>query len=149
MAAGPVPKETHQRERDTIRRQGDAQTVTPDGVLRGPELPGKYGPETVAWYDNWRRSAQAQLFISTDWQRLIMLAPLVDAYYRVPSTAMLGEIRLNEERLGATYVDRMRAKIRVDNGESQPDATVTQLRAVRRQGTKDRLKKSEGDPLPF
>jgi hypothetical protein len=116
MAAGPLPREQHARERDTRRRQSDVVAVSPDGVARGPELEGAYGPDTVRWYDTWRRSAQAQLFTDTDWGRLRILAPIVELYFRRPTAAALGEIRLNEERLGATYTDRLRAKIRVETG---------------------------------
>lgn len=35
-----------------------------------------------------------------------MLAPLVEAYWQDPRPALLAEIRLNEERLGATVRDR-------------------------------------------
>jgi hypothetical protein len=98
--------------------------VVEDGEVRGPELVGDFSPFTRDWYDTWRRSAQGQLFTSTDWLRVRMLAPLVDAYSRRPSAAAFSEIRLNEERLGATYVDRLRARIRVDPAM---DAVVTAL----------------------
>jgi predicted acyl esterase len=116
MAAGPVPKGTHQRERDTRRRQADVVTLTDDGVQRGPALVGAYSQDTFEWYATWRAAPQAQLFASTDWSRLKVLASMVDAYFTKPSAAALSEIRLNEERLGATYTDRLRAKIRVETG---------------------------------
>jgi hypothetical protein len=142
---GPAPKETHQRERDTRRRQADSVTVAVDGELRGPDLVEETGRAdwdamTVAWYDRWRRSPQAQLFEDTDWGRLIMLAPIVDAYFTLkPSAAALSEIRLNEERLGATYVDRLRAKIKIDRSE-QPVAEVVQLRDASREDVRARLR---------
>lgn len=127
---GPVPKLQHQRERDTRRRQAGSIAVTPDGLVRGPDLMEETGrenwhPSTLAWYDRWRRSPQAQLFESTDWGRLVMLAPTVDFYHSTPrpSASALGEIRLNEERLGATYVDRLRARIHIkrdDDGANGP-----------------------------
>lgn len=128
---GPAPKQQHQRERDTRRRQADSVTVTADRRVRGPKLVGDYLPQTVAWYDVWRRSPQAKLFEATDWQRLALLAPIVDQYWAKPHPVTLSEIRLNEERLGATYVDRLKARIRVEKEVEKPDATVTPLRAVR------------------
>jgi hypothetical protein len=149
---GPAPKESHQRERDTRRRQADVVEVTDDGEIRGPALDGgPFSPNTVAWYETWRHAPQAALFESTDWLRLQMLAPIVDLYWRKPTAAALSEIRLNEERLGATYVDRLRAKIRVAQAEDGPDATVTHLHAVARDDVAARLRgesKSEG-PAPF
>ena len=126
---GPAPKQNHQRERDTRRRQADQATVTRDDVVRGPDLSPGYSAPTVSWYDTWRRSPQAQLFEATDWQRLALLAPIVELYWTRPGAAALSEIRLNEERLGATYVDRLRAKIRIEDDE-RPDAEVVPLHAV-------------------
>jgi hypothetical protein len=136
---GPAPKEQHQRERDTKRRQADSVTVTDDGQRRGPELGGDYPVAVHEWYETWRTSPQAALFEATDWQRLRMLAPLVQSYLTVPSTAALAEIRLNEERLGATYVDRQRARIRIDSSTG-PTAPVTPLRAVGKTDAMARLR---------
>lgn len=126
---GPAPKEQHQRERDTRRRQADVVTVSQDGEIRGPELVGPYSDATRDWYLDWQTSPQASLFTNTDWRRLLLMAPIVDAYHRKPNAAALSEIRLNEERLGATYVDRLRAKIRVE-AEPHGEAEVVQLHAV-------------------
>lgn len=125
---GPAPKQTHQRERDTRRRQADVVSVSQDGEIRGPDLEGPYSEQTFAWYRDWQVSPQASLFQITDWRRLLLLAPIVDGYFRRPTAAALSEIRLNEERLGATYVDRLRAKIRVE--EEAEDAEVVQLSVV-------------------
>ncbi|GAA2230171.1 hypothetical protein N1031_06880 [Herbiconiux moechotypicola] len=130
MAAGPLPKEQHQRDRDTKRRKADVVEVKRDGEVRGRPLPSAelYDQRTIAWHDTWRRSPQAQLFEETDWLRLELLAPLVDSNFRRPSAAALSEIRLNEERLGALYVDRLRAKIRIAEPESSGHtAPVLQL----------------------
>jgi hypothetical protein len=129
---GPLPQQQHQRERDTKRRQADAVTVQDDGLLRGPELEGgPFSDETLAWYTGWRRAPQAALFESTDWRRLVLMAPLVEAYYRKPGAAALSEIRLNEEKLGALYGDRLRARIYVERPSADgPDATITPLHAV-------------------
>ena len=121
------------------RRRRNAPThgekvVVDDGLVRGPELAGEYGPETRAWYETWRRSPQAALFEATDWQRLTLLAAIVDRYFQRPSAAALSEVRMNEERLGATVVDRMRARIVVDREvevvQDEP-AGVTSLEARR------------------
>lgn len=129
---GPQPNAHHQRERDTRRRVTARQTVvTRDGRTRGPELAGEYGPETLAWYETWRHAPQAALFEATDWSRLAMLAAMVDAYHRRPSAAALSEIRLSEERLGATVVDRQRARIVVEDADDAQDADVVSLADVR------------------
>jgi hypothetical protein len=56
--------------------------------------------------------------------RLGILAPLVERYALRPSASALSEIRQNEERLGATVVDRMRARMIVEESE---DAQVLSL----------------------
>lgn len=121
---GPLPSPVTQRERTTRARQSATAIVVDDGEVRGPELVGDFSPFTRDWYDTWRRAPQGQLFTSTDWLRVRMLAPLVEAYSRRPSAAAFSEIRLNEERLGATYVDRVRARIRVAQAA---DAVVTAI----------------------
>lgn len=103
-------------------------TLTDDGVVRGPELVEitgrKWDPDVLAWYDAWRRSPQAQIFASTDWQRLATLAVAMERYFAAPSAALLAEIRMNEERLGATVTDRLRARIEVTPAE---DAAVLSM----------------------
>ncbi|QWY81824.1 terminase small subunit [Microbacterium phage Honk] len=126
---GPAPKTHRQRERDTRRRASEFTELEADGELRGPELIGSYGPETLAWYETWRRSPQAQLFEATDWSRLALLAPMVDKHFLNPSAAALGEIRMNEERLGATVMDRLRARIKITAPDEAPKlALVTELK---------------------
>ena len=128
MARGTMhaPKPDGERRRRNAPSHGES-VLTPDDQLRGPELAGTYAAETKAWHETWRRSPQAQLFQDTDWSRLALLAPIVESYFRRPSAAALSEIRMNEERLGATVVDRMRARIRIaepeDDGET-PTASV-------------------------
>ncbi len=129
---GPLPKETRQRERDTKRRSSEFVTVTRDGVLRGPTLAkatgdSSWSPQVRSWWDTWRRSPQAVLFEDTDWGRLALMVPIVEAYFRRPSAAALSEIRMNEERLGATYADRLRSRIRVTDPET---GEVVPLRPV-------------------
>jgi hypothetical protein len=140
---GPLPAAHRQRERDTARRDRDVVTVVPDGVLRGPELPDDHGysPQTVAYYDTWRRSPQAQVFEDTDWLALHLILPLYEGNLRKPSAAAVSEIRLTTAALGGTYADRLRvAKIRVQREDEGADAVVTPLHAVKRNDLRDRLR---------
>lgn len=120
---GPVPKEGR------IRRNADTvETIALDSSAgtEAPKLRGysKYSAATRSWWDTWCDSPQASAFTSTDWQRLAMLAPLVDLYWAEPKTALLAEIRLNEERLGATLADRQRLRMKLPgpNEESKRPA---------------------------
>lgn len=90
------------------------------------------------WYEIWRTSPQSKQFIDTDWQRLGMVAYLFEQYLQEPKSTILSEIRLNEERLGATVVDRQRARMVVETTDGK-DAAV--LSIVPGQSAKDRIAK--------
>lgn len=136
MARGTM----HATKDEASRRRRNAPThaetvLTHDDVLRGPELDdaadapaGEWHPMTVRWWNTWRASAQAQTFEDTDWMRLAILAPIMDGYVRRPSAAALSEIRMNEERLGATVVDRMRARMKIERRDgAAPVAPVVSI----------------------
>lgn len=119
---GPLPKDASQRR----RRNADAVTTTvlptegPAGPT--PELIGEhYDSRTLAWYETWRSSPQASTFLPTDWQRLHMLAELVQQYWEEPKKDLLAEIRLNEAALGGTAADRVRLRWVV----SEPEAPAS------------------------
>lgn len=131
MARGTL----HQKKPNSVNRNASGLSaathkLTDDGQTRGPDLAEATGREwdadVLGWYDVWRKSPQAQLFAATDWQRLVMLAPLVESHFASPKAATMSEIRLNEERLGATITDRMRARMTIlsEDGEG---ATVLTL----------------------
>lgn len=102
-------------------------TLQDDVGWQVPELPhaDQYMPETLEWWDTWVKSPQSKVFIGTDWQRLLMLAPMVDAYYRSailegnPKVARLDAIRQNECYFGATHHDRLRMRMSV----TRPDGS--------------------------
>jgi hypothetical protein len=129
---GPVPAES-KRRRNADAYAGIAESVKDDGKLRGPALEGAWSTEVRSWFDNWRRAPQAATFLITDWMRLRMLAPLVDDYLNKPTAMKLAEIRQNESLLGATHVDRLKARIKVERPtEEKPvPAGVTALNDYR------------------
>lgn len=118
--SGPRVKDTpSQRPRDEKRRvEANVIEVTEHEDPIGPELGAHPDPErqwvpaTLEWYEGWRLSAQATVFMSTDWQRLRMLAVAVNEFY-LGDTKLLGEIRLNENKLGSTITDRIQMRMRV------------------------------------
>ena len=113
MARGPVGRES---------KRGAAKNVT--ATERDyPPLPGAefYSARTIAWYEVWATSPQASRFVATDWQRLHMLAPLVEMYFVTPERQTLAEIRLNEAKLGATPEDRERLRWNIEEPD-EPDA---------------------------
>lgn len=136
---GPAPKPAEQRRRRNIDPIAESK-ITDDGQRLGPDLNKLTGrsdwlPQVIAWFETWRTSPQAKVFVATDWQRLGMLAPLVQEYLAEPRSTILSEIRLNEERLGATVVDRQRARMVVEPS-SKDTAPVIALASA-----KDRIAK--------
>lgn len=124
---GPPPKENRRRRNaDTyadVRTRVKAETTT-----RAPSLAevtcglmDEFPPHAVAlterWWDTWCRSPLTEAWLETDWSRLAMIAPMVAQYYTHPHHLKLAEIRQNESLLGATHVDRLKARIKVEREE--------------------------------
>lgn len=147
MARGTAhaPKPDGQRRRRNAPATGE-RVFERTGAVHGPELAAATfrtdWPEAVrAWWETWRRQPQAASFEGTDWQRLADLAPLRvmlldDTLSPGERTKILGEIRMNEERLGATFTDRQRARIRFTEVDPFEDgapgmASVTSITAAR------------------
>lgn len=138
---GPPPAENRRRTNLDTFEEG-AVTVPADAQVEAPELPGweGYRTETLRWYNTWTSAPQAAAFTVTDWQRLHMLAPLVDAYWAAPRKELLAEIRLNESLLGATHLDRLRARIKLGKSDQKALAAaqgVADLTAARRKRMSD------------
>jgi hypothetical protein len=51
--------------------------------------------------------------LPSDWQRLYILAAVVDRLFQAQSAQFMAEIRLNEERFGATPTNRLRLGYRL------------------------------------
>jgi hypothetical protein len=107
---GPVPKDHRSRQRDEV----PPTVVKSNGRAKPPALPKGYLPETVTWFKTWASSEQAVEFAATDWQRLLMLAPLVDAYFTQPDRLLMAEIRASESKLGAMVEDRKRLRLKIE-----------------------------------
>lgn len=129
---GFAPKATHARARDTKRRTADVQRVEDDGELRGPLLPEgvlpddeDWHPRTRQWWDTWRRSAQAQVFIDTDWDFLLDTALLHHVMWTKGRWEFASEVRLRAAKYGATPEDRMRLKLQIDTPADKPAPAET------------------------
>lgn len=106
---GPMPKP------NAIRRnkQDESHLVEHEveGNLKKLFKRASYSTATKKWWDTWEESEQAKYFGPTDWQRLQMLAVMVEQFYtddRRNKAVLMAEIRQNESLLGATIMDRMR-----------------------------------------
>lgn len=140
---GPAGKETLSRERDERRRAESFTIVSADGSLHGPDLPDgfEWPDQTVAWWETWRKSAQAKTFTDTDWSFLIDTA-VMHAEFWLGNRALAPELRLRVAKFGATPEDRMRLKIAVGEpaGPAKP-----KLQTKASQNRRARLLKAVGD----
>src|SRR5689334_18860192 len=104
---GRAPKDPATRR----RRNVDAipvTTVAADQDLRGPELPTDALPgdeqwhaRTVAWWNTWRSSPQAQTFTATDWDFLIDTALMHHTMWSKGRWEFASELRLRAAKFGA------------------------------------------------
>jgi hypothetical protein len=111
---GPAPEEGRRR-RNADTFDAEAVEVAAGTVVDAPELPDAdaYSPATRRWYATWCAAPQAATFTVTDWQRLHMVAPLVEQYFAQPTPKLMAEIRISESELGATHLARLRGRIKV------------------------------------
>ncbi|MGS2646095.1 phage terminase small subunit [Streptosporangium sp. G12] len=121
---GPPPKENAVRRNAVDLSHLEVDEDVPDKVKKLFKRDG-YSVATQRWWDTWVASEQSEAFRATDWMRLQMLAPLVEAYFRRPGHNALAEIRQNESLLGATVTDRMR--LRMNKAEKKDDSKPDKL----------------------
>jgi hypothetical protein len=151
MARGTAhaPKPPDQRRRRNAPAGPGERVFERTGEVYGPSIEAAtfraVWPEPViAWWETWRTQPQAASFEGTDWQRLADLAPLramlLDDLSPGERVKILSEVRMNEERLGATFTDRQRARIRFTDADLDEDgapgmASVTSIAAARARWT--------------
>lgn len=122
---GPTSKDPDQR----VRRNADPNPTTevaPDDELRGPDLPDDvlegepWHPQTLRWWDTWRRSPQAQAFLDTDWDFLVDTALMHHTMWSKGRWEFASELRLRAAKFGATPEDRMRLRMKVTQPTDKP-----------------------------
>lgn len=140
---GPAPKDPSQRAR---RNRADVTVVESDGGVHGPELPDTYEwpPETRAWWETWRTSAQAKTFTDTDWSFLLDTAVL-HAEFWMGKRDLAAELRLRAAKFGATPEDRARLKLAVGEPAQATAKPAGKLEAKEAAARKGRLLKAVGD----
>lgn len=110
---GPAPKPRHIRQRRNQASTEAAMITDELPRLRAPSLgdhPGKHewDARTERWWRDVWASPMAARFLRADEGGLHMLAVLVDAFWREPSTQLAAEIRLQRQCFGLTPTDRRR-----------------------------------------
>ena len=116
---GPAPKPAEARRRRN--KVEPPKVLEADGKLHGPDLPDvsePWHPRTLAWWDTWRRSAQAKTFVGTDWDFLIDTALMHHTMWSKGRWEFAAELRLRAAKFGATPEDR--ARLKIEATEAQP-----------------------------
>lgn len=126
---GPPPKVNARRTNEDTFAEGASEVTAPASAVPDLPNPKRWLKATRDWWEAWCAAPQSALFVQTDWQRLTMLLPLVDGYNRekdpLKAVKLMGEIRQNEAALGATHLDRLRARIKVaDHSSPGPGEAV-------------------------
>ena len=141
---GPAPK--------AMKRRRNAEPpntkVSADGGLRGPDLPDGYNwhPQTLLWWQTWRRSPQAQRFTDTDWSFLLDTALMHSAMWAKSQWTLAAEVRLRAAKFGATPEDRARLRLEVDVpvAESEKPTTAAAARKAAAKDPRTRLSLVDG-----
>lgn len=134
---GPAPKPADQR----VRRHKDLLTpgmeIKYDGVCRGPELDpsGDWCEKTLAWWEVWRYSPQAQLMTDTDWEAMQDAAYIHNQIWYSPGGWKPAELVLMMKQLhqilsdyGMSYGARLKLRIKIaDDKPSDPSTSVPGL----------------------
>ncbi len=116
---GPPPKDPDERRRRNADPIGTT-TLLEDDEIRGPDLPGgiEWPLPTLAWWETWRSSPQAQAFTSTDWDFLVDTA-LLHARFWKGDEKVAGELRLRVAKFGATPEDRARLRMQIGDPKAE------------------------------
>lgn len=133
---GPMPKDPAIRQRQN-KAATRAQLVATDAPRkRAPRLPTpvegyKWHPFTRAWWRDVWRSPMAAEYVTADLHGLYRLAVLVDEFWKMPSTRVAGEIRLEQQLFGLTPLDRRRLEWSIaQNAEAEVRRAQRRVRAA-------------------
>lgn len=122
------PKLRQRRNRDVTAATFIDTSPISDGEI--PVLPEKFDeegapvewrPEAVQlWEDLWT-SPMASEYMRADQHRVLLYVELWDCYWRKPSVAVAGELRLQGVCLGVTPIDRRRLQWEIKRVEKPGD----------------------------
>lgn len=136
----PMPKRNPARRNKSTTRA----TLSLVHNVKAPELPDReegWQRLTLEWWADIWASPMAPEFDKSDRHGLFMLAALVDEFWRNPSTALAGEIRLQRQCFGLTPIDRRRLQWEIERTDEAVD------RGEQRRAAKRTSKPAEGDEL--
>lgn len=125
------------RNRSTTRA-----TLVADPEIVTPDLPARsWHEQTLAWWADVWASPMAPEYDESDVHGLIMLAVLVDEFWRKPTWTTAAEIRLQRQCFGLTPIDRRRLQWEIEKADE------AQARGAKRRTASKPPAASSGDPF--
>jgi hypothetical protein len=126
---GPAPKPGDRRARRNVDPIGS--TVLKFRQVEPPEVPEDWHPRTIAWWDMWRNSPQADTFVESDWLFLLDTALMHHQLWENGDTKLAAEIRLRVAKFGATPEDRARLRMVFADADEKDEKRARQPSAAR------------------
>ncbi len=114
----------HPSTRARRNRSTTAAVLQAAADVKPPGLPDRddgWHPQAAAWWAELWASPMAGEFLASDVHQLLMVAALVDDYWRKPTPAKLAEIRLQGRAYGLSPLDRRRLQWAVERTEAAQD----------------------------
>lgn len=126
----PLPKHPSARARRNVTTGPRTLHAVPN--QKTPALPkGEWRSETKSWWRDIWKSPMAPEYDASDLHGLLILAVLVDAFWKEPSEKTAGEIRLQRRDFGLTPYDRRRLQWEIDRGD-EAEVRTEKRRAARK-----------------
>lgn len=132
---GPAPKAPELRQRRN-KASTEATLEAAPRTRRPPALPKRISPDgrscplwhpaTVRWWRTRWQSPMAAEYLTADVDRLLIVADLIDRYWREPSISLAAEIRQSDGAFGGTPMDRRRLDWKI----ARTDAVVRKPRTA-------------------
>lgn len=79
-----------------------------------PDADDNWRPEAQSWFRSLKLSGQSEFYEASDWATAVAAAHAYDIFLRTYNASLLAHFVRLSERLGATVVDRKRARIELD-----------------------------------
>jgi hypothetical protein len=111
-----------------------------------PDLPGgeAWEPGVLRWFESFASSPMAAQLLPFDFERVFATARLRQLFEREPTSALFGEIRLNEAKFGGTPEDRLRLRWRMAEAAREDERAEKPGGKRSRRGRDPRLEVLDG-----
>ncbi len=133
---GQIPKSPATRRR--TNKVAGARVLRADIVAKAPQLPARdWHPMALAWWSDLWASPMAPELDKTDIHGLLMLADLIDLYWRLEPHDLRGkqslasEIRLQRQAYGLSPIDRRRLQWEIERAEQALESSAKRRQSLK------------------